>query len=155
MKNKSPLGYKIVTGILVVIIVLLTAFMAVTLPTDWFGKGNPFGEMTGPEGPSDPDEPSDPETPEFPADAGYTIDTSGISLGNTQMVTGKTTTIDGGDSEKLVSALQSAAAGDTIILKEGTYSLSSKIVLRNNGAYNGYITVKAEDGADVVLDFSK
>lgn len=154
MKNKSPLGYKIVTGILVVIIVLLTAFMAVTLPTDWFGKGNPFGEMTGPEGPSDPSDPSGPDEPVEP-DAGYTIDTSGIALGNTQMVTGKTTTISSGDSATLATTLQSAAAGDTIILEGGTYSFNATQTLTQDGAYNGYITVKAADGADVVIDFSR
>lgn len=97
--------------------------------------------------------PAEPDIPDFGSDDGYTVATSGITLGNTQTVTGKQTTVS--TAADLSSALQSAAAGDTIIIKAGTYKFSTTQILRNSGVYNGYITVRAEDGADVILDFSQ
>ena len=156
-KQKSPLGYKITTAILTVIIVLMTAFMAVTLPTNWFGKGVPEG-WGGGNTPSTPTPDPDPDGGEdddvtFEDSMGYEVENSGIDLKGSTAVTGTNTTVDKVDN--LVSTLQNAKAGDTIILKEGTYKLSQRVQLINSGEYNGYITVKAEDGKKVVIDFSE
>ena len=111
-----------------------------------------------PNNPGTPSTPTDtfpvePDIPDFGSDDGYTVATSGITLGNTQTVTGKQTTVS--TAADLSSALQSAAAGDTIIIKAGTYKFNTTQILRNSGVYNGYITVRAEDGANVILDFSE
>lgn len=111
-----------------------------------------------PNNPGTPSTPTDtfpvePDIPDFGSDDGYTVATSGITLGNTQTVTGETKTVS--TAADLSSALQSAAAGDTIIIKAGTYEFDTTQILRNSGVYNGYITVRSEDGADVILDFSE
>ena len=111
-----------------------------------------------PNNPGTPSTPTDtfpvePDIPDFGSDDGYTVATSGITLGNTQTVTGETKTVS--TAADLSSALQNASAGDTIIIKAGTYKFDTTQILRNSGVYNGYITVRAEDGADVILDFSE
>ena len=53
------------------------------------------------------------------------------------------------------SALNGATAGTTIILKEGTYARRDRFLLTAKGTANARITVKAEEGAKVVIDFSQ
>ena len=137
---KSPIGYKIVTSILVAIIILMTAFMAVTLSTNWFGKGAPEGwgggtAQTPPQGgdDGDDDEKPDPDQGEDTKPTTYNISTVA----------------------QLTDAFNKAKAGDTLILAAGTYKLNSTQILSQSGLYNSYITVKAADNADVVLDFSE
>lgn len=97
--------------------------------------------------------PTEPDVPEFGADAGYTMATSGIQLGNTQHVKGDTVNVS--DAKGLSDALQNAGAGDEIVIAGGTYEFSSTLILRNSGVYNGYIVVRAADDAEVILDFSR
>lgn len=55
----------------------------------------------------------------------------------------------------IIAALTSANPGDTFLLAGGTYKLSSRMNLSNNGTYKDYITVRAEDDSQrVILDFS-
>ena len=59
-------------------------------------------------------------------------------------------------SDEIISALQSAKAGDVIIIKGGTYKFSTSVIVNNtiNGQDGSYIIVKAEDNHDVKFDFS-
>lgn len=59
-------------------------------------------------------------------------------------------------SSEILNAINSAKAGDVIIVKAGTYKFSDTIVINNtmNGKAGSYIIVKAEDGKDVKFDFS-
>lgn len=59
-------------------------------------------------------------------------------------------------SDEIISAFQSAKAGDVIIIKGGTYNFSETVVINNtiNGQDGSYIIVKAEDNQDVKFDFS-
>lgn len=59
-------------------------------------------------------------------------------------------------SEEILSAINSAKAGDVIIVREGTYKFSDTIVISNamNGKSGSYIIVKAENGKTVKFDFS-
>ena len=59
-------------------------------------------------------------------------------------------------SDEIISALQSAKAGDVIIIKCGTYKFSTSVIVNNtiNGQDGSYIIVKAEDNHDVKFDFS-
>lgn len=55
------------------------------------------------------------------------------------------------------TAFEGLKAGDTLILLEGTYKLSDRILILSNqsGKEGSPITVKAEDGASVTFDFSE
>ena len=53
------------------------------------------------------------------------------------------------------SALNGATAGTTIIIKEGTYPRRDRFLLTAKGTPSAKITVKAEEGARVVIDFSQ
>ena len=53
------------------------------------------------------------------------------------------------------SALSRATAGTTIIIKDGVYSRRSRFLLTAKGTPNAKITVKADEGARVILDFSQ
>lgn len=53
------------------------------------------------------------------------------------------------------SALANAQAGQTIILKEGTYLRRDRFLLTASGTPSAMITVKADEGAKVVIDFSQ
>lgn len=59
-------------------------------------------------------------------------------------------------SSEILSAINSAKAGDVIIVKDGTYKFTDTIVINNamNGKNGAYIVVKAADGASVKFDFS-
>ena len=59
-------------------------------------------------------------------------------------------------SDEIINALQSAKAGDVIIIKGGTYKFSTSVIVNNtiNGQDGSYIIVKAEDNHDVKFDFS-
>lgn len=54
------------------------------------------------------------------------------------------------------TAIGFAAAGQTIVLQEGTYKRTTPIIIEkgNDGKNGNYKTIKAEDGKKVVLDFS-
>lgn len=69
--------------------------------------------------------------------------------------TGATGSIN--DPLDVSSAMLSLKAGQTLILKEGTYKLSERIYIPENqdGKANAYIKVLAEEGKKVVLDFSE
>ena len=60
------------------------------------------------------------------------------------------------DPLNLVRVIEKAAAGDTIILLDGTYNLTQRIRLpeAQNGNFASYITVKAEHANKAILDFS-
>ncbi len=53
------------------------------------------------------------------------------------------------------SALTGAQAGTTVILKEGTYARRDRFMLTASGTAGSRITVKAEEGAKVIIDFSQ
>ena len=53
------------------------------------------------------------------------------------------------------SALNGATAGTTVILKEGTYARRDRFLLTAKGTADARITVKAEEGARVIIDFSQ
>lgn len=139
---KSPISYKIVTSILVAIIILMTAFMAVTLSTNWFGKGAPEGWGGGsaqtPPGGDDDDDDDDDDNPG--TDPGEETKPVVYNIDN---------------AADFSTTLQKVKAGDTIILAAGTYKFNTTQIVSQSGNYNKYITVKAADGADVVLDFSE
>lgn len=71
--------------------------------------------------------------------------------------TGKSTaTGTSTDPLDISTAFLGLTAGDTLILKEGTYSLDQRILIpaTQSGQANSYITVKNEDNKQVVVDFS-
>ena len=58
---------------------------------------------------------------------------------------------------ELYSAIQTLVAGDTMIMLDGVYPLSTRIRIlkEQSGNYASYITVKAENANKVEIDFSK
>ena len=54
----------------------------------------------------------------------------------------------------LATSILLAKAGQTIIVMDGTYKSSVRYTLSAQGKYNSYITVKADEGARVIFDFS-
>lgn len=126
-----------------------------------FASAMVFASACGPEEPEEPDNPTPPSTsdpiepdvPDFADSDGYTIATSGIAMGNTEMITGETRNVS--TAAELTAAFNAANPGDEIILAAGTYEFNTPQTITRDGAYNGYITVRAADGADVVLDFSQ
>lgn len=56
----------------------------------------------------------------------------------------------------ILTAFNELQAGDTLILKEGTYNLDTRILIpeTQNGTAQSYISVKNEDGKKVIIDFS-
>ena len=58
---------------------------------------------------------------------------------------------------ELYSAIQTLTAGDTMIMLDGVYPLSTRIRIlkEQRGNYSSYITVKAENANQVEIDFSK
>lgn len=65
---------------------------------------------------------------------------------------------DGSESSPLNigTAFLRLTAGDTLILKDGVYTIGSKILIeeRQSGNFASYITVKAENANKAILDFS-
>ena len=58
-------------------------------------------------------------------------------------------------SPKDISAIVQLKAGDTLIFKAGTYKRRDRFMLSQSGTSQAPITVKAEEGAEVIIDFSQ
>jgi hypothetical protein len=54
----------------------------------------------------------------------------------------------------LQRAADAAAAGDTVYVREGRYVLDDRVVLRNSGSEDAWITLASYPGEEAVLDFS-